>query len=82
MTNADIIESRQADRLKPAANCRVADVMTAATLGEVLNISSEGLMLASGFPISEGSILAPVPGLWCRTKKPAYDKAGFFRHGF
>jgi len=56
MTNADIIESRQADRLKPAANCRVTDVLTAATLGEVLNISSEGLMLVSGFPISEGSI--------------------------
>ncbi len=54
--DADAIESRQADRLKPAANCRVTDVLTNTTLGEVLNISSEGLMLAAPVPISEGSI--------------------------
>ena len=56
MIHADVIESRQADRLKPAANCQVTDVLTGTTLGEVLNISSEGLMLASPVPICEGSI--------------------------
>ncbi len=56
MIKTETIDSRQADRLKPAAQCHVMDVISGAKLGEVLNISSEGLMLVSALPILEGSI--------------------------
>ncbi|GEM_PF-1016198 len=54
--SAEHSDARQADRLQPAAECHVFDVLEATPLGEVLNISSEGLMLASALSIEEGSL--------------------------
>lgn len=56
MLATETIDSRQSHRLKPAASCHVIDALSASLLGEVLNISSDGLMLASPLSIGEGSI--------------------------
>ncbi len=49
-------EARRASRYVPAVCCRVTDMLSGALLGEVLNVSREGLMLLSRQSIDEGSM--------------------------